>query len=70
MPSTVLAKRQIAEVFGYAGDRDVALATLMSAGGWHSGREEPDFDESNEGLRRPICDLILLAFHLVITVLM
>lgn len=61
---------QIAEVFGYAGDRKVALETLMAAGGWHHGADKPDFDENNEGLRRPICDMILLTFHLVISVLM
>lgn len=42
----------------------------MGAGGWHHGAEKPDFDEQNEGLRRPICDMILLTFHLVISVLM
>jgi hypothetical protein len=61
---------QIAEVFGYAGDRKVALESLMAAGGWHHGADKPDFDEQNEGLRRPICDMILLTFHLVISVLM
>jgi hypothetical protein len=57
-------------VFGYAGDRKVALESLMAAGGWHHGAGKPDFDEKNEGLRRPICDMILLTFHLVISVLM
>ena len=42
----------------------------MAAGGWHHGASKPDFDERNEGLRRPICDMILLTFHLVISVLM
>jgi hypothetical protein len=42
----------------------------MAAGGWHHGASTPDFDERNEGLRRPICDMILLTFHLVISVLM
>ncbi|KIR26872.1 hypothetical protein I309_04250 [Cryptococcus deuterogattii LA55] len=66
LPGKVL---KIAEVFGYAGDRKVALATLMAAGGWSHDSPEPAFDETNEGLRRPVCDLILLAFHLVISVL-
>ncbi|WVQ78032.1 hypothetical protein IAT38_000113 [Cryptococcus sp. DSM 104549] len=66
LPGKVL---KIAEVFGYAGDRKVALETLMSAGGWSEGSVEPAFDENNEGLRRPVCDLILLAFHLLISVL-
>jgi hypothetical protein len=67
LPGKVL---KIAEVFGYAGDRTVALNTLMAAGGWKHNAEKPDFDERNEGIRRPICDMILLAFHLVISVLM
>lgn len=65
-----LTGAQIAEVFGYGGDRKIALETLMAAGGWHHGADKPDFDERNEGLRRPICDMILLTFHLVISVLM
>ncbi|KAL7422267.1 hypothetical protein Q5752_002913 [Cryptotrichosporon argae] len=67
LPAKVL---KIAEVFGYVGDRDYALKTLMSAGGWVPGKSEPNYDENNEGLRRPICDLILLVFHLLISVLM
>ncbi|OXG93214.1 hypothetical protein C345_00850 [Cryptococcus neoformans A2-102-5] len=66
LPGKVL---KIAEVFGYAGDRKIALATLMAAGGWSHDSPEPAFDEKNEGLRRPVCDLILLTFHLVISVL-
>lgn len=61
---------QIAEVFGYAGDRTVALNTLMSSGGWSTSSDTPAHDERDEGLRRPVCDLILLAFHLVISLLM
>ncbi|WVO12808.1 hypothetical protein L204_100416 [Cryptococcus depauperatus] len=60
---------KIAEVLGYTGDGKVALATLMSAGGWSKDSETSTYDEKNEGLRRPVCDLILLAFHLVISVL-
>jgi hypothetical protein len=67
LPGKVL---KIAEVFGYAGDRQVALKTLMAAGGWTSTSTKPEYDETNEGIRRPVCDMILLAFHLVISVLM
>ncbi|WVR05111.1 hypothetical protein IAU60_002123 [Kwoniella sp. DSM 27419] len=67
LPSKVL---KFAEVLGYGGDRDAALAMLMSAGGWSHTSDKPAHDETNEGLRRPICDLILLTFHLVISVLM
>ncbi|WVF72267.1 hypothetical protein IAT40_007079 [Kwoniella sp. CBS 6097] len=61
---------RIAEILGLAGNKDTALETLMSAGGWSRTKDTPAFDESNEGLRRPVCDLILLTFHLVISVLM
>jgi hypothetical protein len=67
LPAKVL---KVAEVFGYAGDRTVALKTLMSAGGWSDDSDQPAYDENNEGVRRPICDMILLTFHLVISVLM
>ncbi|GMK59553.1 hypothetical protein CspeluHIS016_0801590 [Cutaneotrichosporon spelunceum] len=67
LPAKVL---KLAEVFGYAGDRTVALKTLMSAGGWSEGSDLPAYGEDNEGVRRPICDMILLTFHLVISVLM
>lgn len=65
-----LTSAKIAEVFGYAGDRKVALDTLMAAGGWSKDSTKPAYDENNEGIRRPVCDMILLAFHLVISVLM
>ena len=61
---------QIAEVFGYGGDRKVALENLMAAGGWTKGSNTPAYNEKNEGVRRPVCDLILLTYHLVISVLM
>lgn len=61
---------QIAEVFGYGGDRDVALKILYSAGGWTKDSNTPVHDEMSEGLRRPVVDLILLTFHLVISLLM
>lgn len=67
LPGKVL---KIAEVFGYAGDRTIALKTLMAAGGWSDASELPAYNESNEGIRRPVCDMILLTFHLVISVLM
>ena len=42
----------------------------MAAGGWTKGSSEPAYNEKNEGIRRPVCDIILLAFHLLIAVLM
>ncbi|GAA5897205.1 hypothetical protein JCM8208_003754 [Rhodotorula glutinis] len=63
LPSAVL---KIMEVFGFTGDRDWALSTLMKAGGWKARVEEPSMDPAKEGIRRPICDMVLLMHHLVI----
>ncbi|BGP48328.1 hypothetical protein JCM10450v2_004200 [Rhodotorula kratochvilovae] len=63
LPSAVL---KIMEVFGFTGDRDWALSTLMKAGGWKAGVKEPSMDPEKEGIRRPICDMVLLMHHLVI----
>ncbi|KAI9638385.1 uncharacterized protein MKK02DRAFT_22987 [Dioszegia hungarica] len=67
LPGKVL---KIAEVLGYGGDRDAALKVLYSAGGWSKDADVPIHDEHNEGLRRPVVDLILLTFHLVLALLM
>ncbi|POY71178.1 hypothetical protein BMF94_5488 [Rhodotorula taiwanensis] len=63
LPSTVL---KIMEVIGFAGDRDAALRMLMKPGGWRAGAEEPTMPPSAQGIRRPIADLVLLMYHLVI----
>ncbi|GAA6051719.1 hypothetical protein JCM3770_002699 [Rhodotorula araucariae] len=63
LPSAVL---KIMEVFGFTGDREWALSTLMKAGGWKAGVKEPTMDPEKEGIRRPICDMVLLMHHLVI----
>jgi hypothetical protein len=49
LPSTVL---KIMDVFGFTGDREVGLASLMRAGGWKAGVQEPTVEPENEGLRR------------------
>lgn len=67
LPAKVL---KVAEVFGFLGDRDYALKTLMAAGGWSPNSDLPAYNEETEGVRRPICDMVILVFHLVISVLM
>lgn len=67
LPGRVL---KLAEVFGYVGDRKAALKTLMAAGGWSEDSPEPGISAEQDGVRRPICDMALLTFHLVISVLM
>ncbi|KAJ9112825.1 hypothetical protein QFC20_002153 [Naganishia adeliensis] len=67
LPSKVM---KVAELFGYGGDRKVALDTLQSAGGWRSDQSQPSVSAEQEGVRRAICDMALLTFHLVISALM
>ncbi|KAL1748304.1 hypothetical protein HDZ31DRAFT_79835 [Schizophyllum fasciatum] len=62
MPSKILS---IVELFGYHGDRQYGLTLLQKAGGWEEGKKEPGVDAAHEGVRRPICDMALLIFHLV-----
>ncbi|KAK0467451.1 hypothetical protein IW261DRAFT_1574184 [Armillaria novae-zelandiae] len=64
MPSKLLT---IIELFGYHGDRAEALSILSKAGGWTSTSDEPSVPISDEGLRRPICDMSLMVFHLVLS---
>lgn len=57
----------IAELFGYKGDRMTALAYLYRCGGWSSDSDEPSVPKEHEGVRRPIADMCLLIFHLVLS---
>ncbi|KAH0580181.1 hypothetical protein H2248_001704 [Termitomyces sp. 'cryptogamus'] len=61
----------LVELFGYKGDRTYGLDLLMRAGGWSTDRSEsaaePGVSTTHEGVRRPICDMALLIFHLVMS---
>ncbi|KAJ3853348.1 hypothetical protein EV368DRAFT_73508 [Lentinula lateritia] len=67
----------IVEMFGYKGDRAEALELLGRAGGWSRDSDEPGvsadmkpsscFAIAQEGVRRTICDMALLIFHLVLS---
>ncbi|KIM37750.1 hypothetical protein M413DRAFT_448267 [Hebeloma cylindrosporum] len=57
----------LVELFGYHGDRKVGLDMLMRAGGWEEGADEPKVSAADEGVRRTICDMALLIFHLVLS---
>lgn len=64
--------QSIVELFGYHASRAEGLQVLGRAGGWggkapDDGSSPPSIDKDKEGVRRPICDMILLAFHLVIS---
>ena len=49
LPSSLL---KIMEVFGFTGDREYALATLMKGGKWAQGQKEPGMEPEKEGIRR------------------
>ncbi|THU87099.1 hypothetical protein K435DRAFT_782606 [Dendrothele bispora CBS 962.96] len=57
----------IVELFGYKGDRKEALDLLCRAGGWSADNSEPAISTAQEGVRRSICDMALLIFHLVLS---
>ncbi|KAI0640867.1 hypothetical protein C8Q79DRAFT_993037 [Trametes meyenii] len=64
MPSKLLT---IVELFGYKGDRHLGLAYLQKAGGWLAASDVPAITLEQEGVRRTICDMALLIFHLVLS---
>ncbi|KAI0820513.1 hypothetical protein BC628DRAFT_1422846 [Trametes gibbosa] len=64
MPPRLLA---VVELFGYQGDRRLGLASLQRAGGWSAASDVPAVGAEQEGLRRTICDMALLMFHLVLS---
>ncbi|ELU38580.1 hypothetical protein AG1IA_07394 [Rhizoctonia solani AG-1 IA] len=58
----------------YLGDRVEALKLLRKAGGWGNaeGRADrnqhtPKISKEDGGVRRPLCDLVLVVFHLVMS---
>ncbi|CAO1617399.1 unnamed protein product [Parajaminaea phylloscopi] len=67
LPGKIL---KVMDVFGYSGDTRAGLETLMKAGGWvqNASQKKPKVDIDNEGIRRPVCDMGILLFHLVISV--
>ncbi|KAI0742250.1 hypothetical protein C8Q80DRAFT_1186927 [Daedaleopsis nitida] len=64
MPSRLLT---FVELFGYKGDRHAGLAYLQKAGGWSADSSLPSIKLEQEGVRRTICDMALLIFHLVLS---
>lgn len=79
MPSRLLS---IVELFGFTGDRLAGLDMLYRAGGWRGplssekladvgfdmdSDAEPLIDATREGVRRSICDMTLLIFHLALS---
>ncbi|KAI0338678.1 hypothetical protein BDW22DRAFT_1362776 [Trametopsis cervina] len=62
LPSRLLT---LIELFGYKGDRHTGLQMLYRAGGWSTESDQPSVPYEREGVRRTICDMALIIFHLV-----
>lgn len=52
------------EGVGYDGNRAKAMSLFERAGGWTHTQDMPNVPASHEGLRRPMCDLAILVYHL------
>ncbi|CAE6465135.1 unnamed protein product [Rhizoctonia solani] len=71
IPSRVVV---FADLLGYKGDRIEALKLLRKAGGWGNAdggvdrnQRTPRVTKEGGGVRRPLCDLVLVVFHLVMS---
>jgi len=53
-------------MFGYHSSRTYALGKLAESGGWTVENKEPGISIAEEGLRRPVSDLVLMLYHLII----
>ncbi|PKI82360.1 hypothetical protein MVES1_003511 [Malassezia vespertilionis] len=65
---SLLPKRltSVMGTLGYAGDRRKALELFERAGGWSKSKNLPAISAEQEGVRRPLCDMAILLYHLVI----
>lgn len=61
---------QVVQTFGLDCDRRAALSVLLEAGGWSAAAKTPSISKAQEGVMRPMCDITLLAFYLVISSIM
>ena len=61
----------VVEIFGFKGHREEGLELLYKAGGWREATDPdaatPKVSVEQEGVRRALCDMALLMYHLVIT---
>ncbi|KAF9020224.1 hypothetical protein BDZ89DRAFT_1072405 [Hymenopellis radicata] len=64
LPSKVIT---IVHLFGYHGDRTEALDVLQRAGGWSKESDEPTVSGANEGVRRLLCDMMVVTFHTLLS---
>lgn len=66
---SLLPKRalKLMEGFGFVGDRKFSLDIFARAGGWTKSKPLPTISADEEGVRRPLCDIAILTYHLVIS---
>lgn len=57
---------KVLEGLGFAGDREFALQVLQRAGGWTKDKPLPAVSIGEEGVRRPLCDILLICYHVVL----
>ncbi|WFC97340.1 hypothetical protein MYAM1_000050 [Malassezia yamatoensis] len=57
----------VMEKVGFAGDRRQAMQMFERAGGWSRNRRMPSVPAEQEGVRRSLCDMMILMYHLVIS---
>lgn len=54
-------------MFGFQGSRRYALDKLAESGGWTADSDRPAILKDREGVRRPLSDMSIMLFHLVIS---
>lgn len=58
---------KLLEGFGFVGDRRFSLELYARAGGWSKSKPLPTISAEAEGVRRPLCDIAMLTYHLTIS---
>ncbi|KAK0527646.1 hypothetical protein OC842_004808, partial [Tilletia horrida] len=58
---------KVMEKFGFIGDRKMALDLFQRAGGWSKQKPLPTISTDEEGVRRPLCDIAIMCYHLIIS---
>ncbi|KAI9019299.1 hypothetical protein CLU79DRAFT_818532 [Phycomyces nitens] len=67
LPTSVL---RVVEFIGFSSDRAHGLSMLESIGGWEEFRDTeglPAPQAKDEGLRRQFCDMVLMAYHIMLS---
>ncbi|KAI9016472.1 hypothetical protein CLU79DRAFT_762701 [Phycomyces nitens] len=72
MPPSVV---KVAEFVGFSFDRAHGMAMLESIGGWEAYQDSPpgelpEKQGPDEGLRRQLCDMVIILYHIVLSRMM